>query len=352
MTFLLTRCPFPLPFKDMEDYPLDLLAFEERFSTEAACRDFLFRLRWPAGFRCPRCASPHAWRVRNLSLECRACHHQTSLTAGTIFHATRKPLRLWFRAIWYVTSRPERVSALGLQRALGLGSYVTAWAWLYRLRQAMLRPSLERLKGTVEVDKAYLGGLQDGVHALRTEPNAVIAVAAEQDGKGIGRIRLRHISGEASLSLVDFVRASVEPGSLVRTAHWSGYAGLEELGYVHKVALLNHSLPRPHALMPRVRRVTSHLERWLIGSHQGAISLQHLPEYLGEFSFHFNHRASELSGQLFYRLLEQAILSASPPSAKLPNEAPVSNRPPQAKSKKRVTSFLFHKTHPFGEAAL
>ena len=117
----------------MEDFPRDLLEFEARFSTEKACREYLVALRWPDGFRCPRCDQRRAWSVRGVRLECAGCHHQASVTAGTILQDTRMPLRLWFRAIWYVTSQKNGASALGLQRILGLKTYVTAWSWLHRL---------------------------------------------------------------------------------------------------------------------------------------------------------------------------------------------------------------------------
>src|SRR6266511_2139200 len=147
----------------MEDYPRDLMDLEERFSTEDACRGYLVRLRWPDGFRCPRCRHGVAWSVRGGRFECAACHHQASVPAGTIFQDTRKPLRLWFRAIWYVTSQKNGASAMALQRILGLASYETAWSMLHKLRRAMVRPGRERLRGTVEVDETYLGGLEEGV---------------------------------------------------------------------------------------------------------------------------------------------------------------------------------------------
>ena len=140
----------------MEDYPQDLLDFEERFSNDAACRAYLVQLRWPDGFRCPRCGHGRACLIRDTYFQCAECRHQASVTAGTIFQDTRKPLRLWFRAIWYVTSQKNGASALGLQRILGIRSYVTAWSWLHKLRRAMVRPGRDRLKGVIEVDETYL----------------------------------------------------------------------------------------------------------------------------------------------------------------------------------------------------
>ena len=124
-----------------EDYPRTLPEFEERFASEAACRAYLRQLRWPGGFRCPACETDRGWATgRSDLMECAHCHHQTSVTAGTIFEGTRKPLTMWFRAMWWVTSQKTGVSAVGLQCQLGLGSYQTAWAWLHKLRRAMVRP--------------------------------------------------------------------------------------------------------------------------------------------------------------------------------------------------------------------
>jgi hypothetical protein len=145
----------------MEDYPRTLQQFEARFSTEEGCREYLFQLRWPEGFRCPRCGGHRAWAVRATLFQCSSCDVQTSVTAGTVFQDTRKPLALWFRAMWYVTSQKNGASALGLQRVLGLGSYRTAWSWLHKLRRAMVRPGRDRLTGWVEVDETYLGSEEE-----------------------------------------------------------------------------------------------------------------------------------------------------------------------------------------------
>src|ERR1019366_2112731 len=142
----------------MEDYPRTLQEFEARFSTEEGCREYLFQLRRPEGFRCPRCGGGKAWPVRATLFQCSSCDYQTSVTAGTVFQDTRKPLTMWFRAIWFVTSQKNGASALGLQRVLGLGSYHTAWSWLHKLRRAMVRSGRDRLGGWVEVDETYLGG--------------------------------------------------------------------------------------------------------------------------------------------------------------------------------------------------
>ena len=177
----------------VEDYPRTLTELEARLGTEQACRNYLLKLRWPEGFVCPRCGARSAWTTNRNLLVCAGCQYQGSLTAGTIFQDTRKPLTLWFRAIWWVTTQKNGASALGLQRILGLGSYVTAWTWLHKLRRAMVRPGRDRLGGRVEVDETYVGGLEEGVRSRQTETKALVAIACEEDGRGVGRIRLRSL---------------------------------------------------------------------------------------------------------------------------------------------------------------
>ena len=291
----------------MEDYPRNLTEFEARFATEEACRDYLFQMRWPEGFRCPRCEHDQAWPVRKVLWQCARCGRQASVTAGTIFQDSRKPLTLWFRAMWWVTSQKNGASALGLQRVLGLGSYKTAWSWLHKLRRAMVRPGRDRLSGRVEVDETYLGGVEEGVRGGRqTETKALIAVAAEEDGVGSGRIRMATIPDASAESLMAFVGEAIERGSVVHTDGWLGYEPLPKRGYQHQVTFLEgpESASR---LLPRVHRVVSLLKRWLVGTHQGAVSHEHLDYYLDEFTFRFNRRKSRSRGKLFYRLAQQAV---------------------------------------------
>lgn len=291
----------------IEDYPRTQLELEQRFGTVQSCRDYLSALRWPSGVVCPRCNGDSMWKMSRGLWLCRGCRRQVSVTAGTIFQDSHLPLTLWFRVMWHVASQKTGVSALGVQRALGIGSYKTAWAWLHKLRRAMVRPGRDRLHGTVEVDETYLGGLEEGVVGRQTERKALIAVAAEEDGNGIGRIRLQHIPDASSCSLHRFILASVKRGSVVHSDGWEGYNGIELFGYTPKVTVLSRRKKKPHELMPRVHRVASLLKRWILGTHQGAISHDHLEYYLDEFTFRFNRRGSASRGKLFFRLAQQAM---------------------------------------------
>lgn len=245
---------------------------------------------------------------------CGKCRHQASVTAGTIFQDSHLPLTTWFRAMWYVTSQKNGTSALGVQRVLGLGSYKTAWALLHKLRRAMVRPGRDRLHGSVEVDETYWGGEEEGVVGRLTEDKALIAVAAEEDGKAIGRIRLRRIADTSRVSLHGFIVESIEPGSTVRTDGLNSYLGLT--GYVHDRQVQRRQ-PKGEHLLPRVHRVASLLKRWLLGTHQGAIGHEYLDYYLDEFTFRFNRRTSASRGKLFYRLAQQAVQVAPVPFASL-----------------------------------
>jgi transposase-like protein len=291
----------------VEDYPRTLAELEGRFSSEEACREYLSRLRWPEGFLCSGCGESKNWPLRSGRWQCAGCGHQVSVTAGTIFQGTRTPLTVWFRAMWWMTSQKNGISALGLQRVLGLGSYQTAWVCLHKLRRAMVRPGRERLAGIVEADETYLGGLEEGVRGRQTASKALIAVAAEEDGKGIGRIRMRRIADASAHSLISFVQESVEPGSVVHTDGWLGYEPLQGSGYIHRLTFLRGQQKSPSELLPRVHRVVSLLKRWLLGTHQGAVSIEHLDGYLDEFTFRFNRRKSHSRGKLFYRLAQQAV---------------------------------------------
>lgn len=292
----------------MEDYPRSLMDLESSFSTDEACRAYLTQLRWPDGFCCPRCGSRRApWTVRRIYLECQDCSGHISVTAGTIFDRTQTPLPIWFRAIWWVVTQKNGASALGLQRVLGLGSYETAWTWLHKIRRAMVRPGRDLLAGRVEVDETYLGGLEEGVHGRETFKKALVVIAAQEDGKGIGRIRMRRIPDASAGSLLPFVGSTVEAGSTIHTDGWPGYAGLEAKGYGHEITVLKRSKSSASELLPRVHRVASLLKRWILGTHQGAVSPEHLDGYLDEFVFRFNRRTSRSRGKLFYRLLQNAM---------------------------------------------
>jgi transposase-like protein len=257
---------------------------------------------------------------------CQGCGYQASLTAGTLFNDTHKPLQLWFEAMWYITNQKSGVSALGLQRVLGLGSYHTAWNWLHKLRRAMVRPGRDRLSGVVEVDETFVGGERPGKRGRGAAGKALVVIAVQEGEKGIGRIRMRRVADAAGESLEPAVWEMVEPGSTVRTDGWRGYNGLTELGYGHKVVDTHADLG--NCQLDLVNRVASLLKRWLLGTHQGAVQHSHLDYYLDEYTFRFNRRTSKSRGLLFYRLITQA-LDLGPVLETELKHRPVSSEKPQ-----------------------
>ncbi len=289
----------------VEDYPKTILEFEHRFSTEEACKEYLFKLRWPEGFSCPRCGHRKAWVMKRTLYWCKQCNYQVSITAGTIFADTRKPLALWFRAIWYVVSQKNGVSALGLQKVLGLGSYHTAWEWLHKLRTAMVRPGREKLSGDVEVDETYIGDKKPGKRGRGAAGKTLVMVAVEDKDNHIGRIRLSRLADASEESLIQAVCQSVANGTTVRTDGWTGYKQLSTKGYKHTVVRKDASVG--DNLLPLVNRVVALLKKWLQGTHQGAVRPPYLDYYLDEFTFRFNRRTSQSRGKLFYRLVQQAV---------------------------------------------
>ena len=289
----------------MENFPRTITEFEEWFSTEESCRKYLWELRWPNGFVCPQCSHDKTWTTSRGLYVCAKCGLQISVTSGTLFQGTRKPLHSWFRAIWYITNQKHGVSALGLQRVLDIKSYTTAWRWLHKLRIAMVRPGREMLSGVVEVDETYLGGHRPGKRGRGAEHKMLIGVAVEIKNDGhIGRIRMKHVPDASADSLVSFIQDSVEKGSTIATDGWLGYHPVAAKGYCHEIAKGLEDVGVN--MTPHVHRIASLLKRWLIGTHQGAPEASHIAYYLDEFTFRFNRRTSDSRGKLFYRLMQQA----------------------------------------------
>ncbi len=289
----------------MEKYPADMMDFMDMFSDEAACLEYLSIMRWPDGYECQRCGGRDAWKMGSGLYRCRDCRYAGSVISGTLFENTRKPLRLWFQAIWYVVSQKNGVSALGLQKALGPGSYHTAWEWLHKLRRAMVRPGRDRLGGIVEMDETVIGGIHEGRLGRDDPRKALVLVAAQDTGNGIGRIRLACIPDASGETLLNSTLEMVEPGTTIRTDGWRGYNILSSHGYVHEPCV--HKNASDKDATPAAHLVASLLKRWLLGTHQGAVSHEHLPYYLDEFTFRFNRRTSRSRGKLFYRIIEQAL---------------------------------------------
>ena len=294
-----------------QDYPQTYREFVEMFPGADACAAYLQRLRWPNGFVCPACGATAApWRKTRGRLVCSACRHDASVTAGTILDKTRTTLTTWFEAAWHVSTAKNGLSAKTFERTLGT-RYRVAWAILQRFRVAMVRAERDRLSGDVEVDETLVGGVKRGGKRGRGSTQCVVVIAVEVlQPKGFGRVRMRQVPDASSASLVPFVCDVVAPSSMVHTDGWHGYNDLSKHGYEHRTTVLSSSGNPAHVSMPGVHRVASLLKRWILGTHQGAVTPAHLQSYLEEFTFRFNRRTARSRGLVFRRLLEQAVVTS------------------------------------------
>jgi transposase-like protein len=296
--------------KTSEQYPKDFQEFLIQFPDENACWRYLIDFRWPDGYVCPHCQSQEYWLTAKRKIHCSKCQKEFSITSGTIFQDSKKPLLLWFHIMWWVVAQKTGASAHNLKDFMGFGSYETAWLWLHKLRRAMIREGREKLSGIVEVDETYIGGEEIGIEkkGRGAEQKSLVVVATECKGKQIGRVRFRIIPDASSKSLDSFIEANIEEGSTIITDGWSGYTNLSQNEkFIHEEKVVSGSGKQVHELLPHVHMIDSLVKRWINGTHQGKISQKHLEYYLEEFAFRFNRKLSNHRGKLFYRLMQQSI---------------------------------------------
>jgi transposase-like protein len=291
-----------------EDYPLTYREFVTMFPDDNSCIDYLTKLRWENGFVCIKCKkASKPWSQTHNRLTCPYCHYQTTVTAGTIFDKTRTPLTTWLEAAWHLTTAKNGMSAKTIEKTLGI-SYRVAWTMLQRFRVAMVRTQRGKLSGKVEIDEILVGGVDKGGKRGRGSKKNIVVIAVELlEPKGFGRVRMRFIPDASSKSLTNFINDVVEPNSIVCTDGWASYNNVESLGYTHEVTVVSTSEDQAHVSMPGVHQVAALLKRWILGTHQGSISDEHLQSYLEEYTFRFNRRKSKNRGLIFRRLLEQAV---------------------------------------------
>jgi transposase-like protein len=282
-------------------FPKTLREFQSKFATEEACQEYLAACRWPDGFICPRCGDRRAYEVVKLRRwQCVGCRHQVSLTAGTILQNTKTPLTTWFWAVYLMTTDKRGISALLLQRQLGLARYETAWMILHKLRRAMISMTREPLRGEVEVDDTWVGGPQAGLRGsrqLKGRKAALVIVAVEKRGRATGRARMAVIPDFKGPTLISFLKQNVEAGSTVFTDGLKSFTGLQEAGYKH----MPRSQPRrielrkgAKSVVPLADRAIGNLQQWLIGTYHG-VSREQLQVYLDEFVFRHNRRRSPMA---------------------------------------------------------
>ncbi|MFQ5567811.1 MAG: IS1595 family transposase [Paracoccaceae bacterium] len=290
----------------MDRFPDSLIAFQRMFPDEAACAAWLASVRWPEGFECPRCAHDHGWALRGKAhtIECARCHRQTSVTAGTIVHASKLSLTVWFWAAYLLATHSNGISALQLQKQLGIGSYRSAWLLAAKLRRAMVDPERNRLAGLVEVDETGIPfrTKHDPSGGGRSHQGKLLVAGAVEvrEGGKPGRLRLAAIADFSAASLHAFLATGLATGATAKTDGWAGYPGAPNL--THKPHVIGPMAA--HIVLPWIHQVFSNLKGWARGVYHG-LRAKHLQSYLDEFVFRFNRRRTRHAA--FHSLFQIAV---------------------------------------------
>ena len=278
------------------DFPKTAPEFDARFATEDDCRAYWIEARWGGEPACQRCRSKHIRKpLRNGTLfECADCGHQTSLTSGTLLDKTRKPLKVWFRAVFEIASHRNGISAKDLQRIIGFGSYETAWTWLHKLRTALVRPDREPLGSGVQLDEAL----------VKAGVNELVLVASEAGG----RVRLAHVENNDTETCKLFAAGQVATDAHVVTDGHAGYNKKSLEKRSHDAIVQTKAERRENDAVQGCHWTISLLKRWLLGTHAGAVRDKHLQAYLDEFAFRHNRHKTKGVGRIAARVLEQLVI--------------------------------------------
>ena len=291
-------------------YPKNFEEFLDWFSTDQDCADYLEWVRWGDGFTCSKCGGHDYWQMSDGIRRCKRCRFKNRVTAGTVFEDGRKSLRLWFHVMWLLMAQKTGMSAQNFHDAFGFGSYQTSWGWLQKLRSVMIRSGREKLAGRVEVDETYVGGQKEGKRGRGAESKTLVIVAIEgESGKKLGRVRFKIINRATSAEIKPFVEDCIERSATIVTDGLKSYDFLDGLSVKHEKYVQSgaNTTKENESRLEHVHLVISLLKRWLLGTHQGAVTPMHLSEYLDEFAFRFNRRTSMHRGKLFHRMIQQAV---------------------------------------------
>jgi len=277
----------------MNRFPDNLIAFQRMFPDADACATWLISVRWPDAFDCPGCGHDRCWALRGKAhtFECTKCHRQTSVTAGTILHGSKLDLTIWFWAAYLMATHSNGMSALQLQKQLGLGSYRTAWMLAAKLRRAMVDPDRNPLLGLVEIDETSLpfhtgeNPHAGGVGRSHVGKMLVVGSIEVGDGNTPGRLRLNCITDYGADSLNEFITQNIAATSTAKTDGWSGYTNVPL--NAHDPHVIGNMAA--HVVLPWIHQMFSNLKGWARGVYH-RLRRKHLQTYLDEFVFRFNRR--------------------------------------------------------------
>ena len=306
------------------DYPKNMLEFIDSFHTENQCLEYLEALKW--WWVCPKCSATKHWRMTGRkSLVCSWCRAMLSVTAWTVLHRLRIPLRTVFLIAWFMVTSKQGISAEELSQMLAIDSK-TAWLWNHKLRKIMVLDDRRQLSWDVEVDEVFIGWAQMWPRWRWAKWKIIVVVAVEvnktiPDKKWLfqwmGRVRIQVIPNCWTKTLTSFVEENIESWSTLYTDGWKAYPSLASKGYTHVIE--KHAITDNNILWVRTTEVTPHVhiiaslvKRWLLGTHQKYMVRDgYLQDYLEEYTFRFNRRKSSDRWKLFRTLLEQ-ILTHTP----------------------------------------
>jgi len=295
------------PTNSLPDCPVNLLDFQRMFPDEAACLQYLEEMRWPSGFACEQCLivdKPFRVAARPRVRKCRSCHHESSVTAGTVMHRSKTSIHVWFWAAYLVATQTPGVSAMELQKQLGISRYETAFQLLHKLRSAMVRPHRDKIGDAwpVELDIVFVGGKTKGGGQGKTDQVPVM-IAVEirrrevRDPKAntvmkralAGRIRLQKLPDKSAASVDTFAKDCLAPRAAIVSDDGTEFKNLLNLGYDHHPVPMRGDRVKMDTTLPMISRVTANLKTWIDGTFHG-VRKKHLQAYLDEFMFRFNRR--------------------------------------------------------------
>ena len=286
---------------------LSLYDFLNRFPSENDCFQYLIEKRWPDGFRCPKCDNHKAYFIEKQRLfQCTVCRHQTSVTAGTVFHRLRHPLLTLFWAVYLIATSKKGISAMELKRKLDIRSYQTAWLLLHKIRSAMASSQMFPLTNDVEVDETFVGGCRPGKRGRGATGKTIVAAAVETNGKTMGRAYLETIDSATTDNLTSFISRNITPGVRITSDGFKSYGFLAE--YFHHVQVKKSMNSSDDEALPKIHIVIANLKMWLRGTYN-CLPSKHLQNYLDEFIFRFNRRWNLDS--IFNKLITRCLTTPS-----------------------------------------
>lgn len=293
--------------KSLPEYPITLLDFQRMFPDEAACLQYLEKLRWSGGFVCENCfvaGEPFRFAARPKVLKCRSCHQDTSVTADTVMHRSKTNIHVWFWAAYLVATQTPGVSALELQKKLGISRYETAFQILHKFRAAMVRPGRDKIgaKFPLELDIVFVGGKhKSGIQGKTDKAPVIIAVEIRRrevrDPKTdkvtkralAGRMRSQLLPDKSAASVDQFAKDCIAPAAVIVSDDGTEFTNLLSLGFNHRPVPMRGDRAKMDSCLPMISRVTANLKTWIDGTFHG-VCKQHLQTYLNEFIFRFNRR--------------------------------------------------------------